>query len=66
MAKEFSYITGENAGDDQKGRLAYLTKYWDNLPNFYEEGGRGAKGFFKNLGSYPRFEKLGLPSDWPK
>jgi len=50
MAKEFSYITGENAGDDQKGRLAYLTKYWDNLPNFYEEGGRGAKGFFKNLG----------------
>ncbi len=21
-------------------------------------------GFFKNLGSYPRFEKLGLPSDW--
>ncbi len=22
-------------------------------------------GFFKNLGSYPRFEKLGLPSDWP-
>jgi hypothetical protein len=50
MAKEFSYITGENAGDDQKGRLAYLTKYWDNLPNFYEEGGRGMKGFFKNLG----------------
>ena len=50
MAKEFSYITGENAGDDQKGRLAYLTKYWDDLPNFYEEGGRGMKGFFKNLG----------------
>jgi hypothetical protein len=50
MAKEFSYITGENAGDDQKGRLAYLTKYWDKLPNFYEEGGRGMKGFFKNLG----------------
>ena len=23
-------------------------------------------GFFKNLGSYPRFEKLGLPSDLPK
>jgi hypothetical protein len=50
MAKEFSYITGENAGEDQKSRLNYLTKYWDNLPNFYEEGGRGAKGFFKNLG----------------
>ena len=50
MAKEFSYITGENAGDDQKGRLAYLTKYWDDLPNFYEEGGRGMKGFFKGLG----------------
>jgi hypothetical protein len=50
MAKEFSYITGENAGEDQKSRLNYLTKYWDNLPNFYEEGGRGAKGFFANLG----------------
>ena len=50
MAKEFTYITGENAGEDQKSRLNYLTKYWDNLPNFYEEGGRGAKGFFKNLG----------------
>jgi hypothetical protein len=50
MAKEFTYITGENAGEDQKSRLNYLTKYWDNLPNFYEEGGRGAKGFFANLG----------------
>ena len=27
---------------------------------------RPRAGFFKNLGSYPRFEKLGLPSDWPK
>ena len=50
MTKEFSYITGENASEDQKSRLNYLTKYWDELPNFYEEGGRGMKGFFKNLG----------------
>ena len=50
MTKEFAYITGENASEDQKSRLNYLTKYWDNLPNFYEEGGRGMKGFFKNLG----------------
>jgi len=50
MTKEFAYITGENASEDQKSRLNYLTKYWDELPNFYEEGGRGMKGFFKNLG----------------
>lgn len=49
MVKELTYITGENAGEDQKSRLNYLTKYWDNLPNFYEEGGRGMVGFFKNL-----------------
>ena len=50
MTKEFAYITGENAGEDQKSRLSYLTKYWADLPNFYEEGGRGMSGFFKNLG----------------
>ena len=50
MGAEFKYITGDNVTEDQKARLAYLTRYWDQLPNFYEEGGRGAKGFFKNLG----------------
>ena len=50
MGKEFTYITGDNVGEDQKARLSYLTRYWDELPNFYEEGGRGASGFFANLG----------------
>ena len=50
MGKEFAYITGDNVGEDQKARLSYLTRYWSELPNFYEEGGRGASGFFANLG----------------
>ncbi len=50
MGKEFLYVTGDNIGEDQKARLSYLTRYWDELPNFYEEGGRGASGFFANLG----------------
>ena len=50
MGKEFLYVTGENFGEDQKARLSYLTRYWDQLPNFYEEGGRGASGFFAILG----------------
>ena len=50
MGAELAYIKGDDVTNDQKSRLAYLTRYWDELPNFYEEGGRGAKGFFKNLG----------------
>ncbi len=50
MGKEFAYVTGDNITEDQKARLSYLTRYWDELPNFYEEGGRGASGFFANLG----------------
>jgi|TARA_Y100000296_G_scaffold35821_1_gene41512 hypothetical protein len=50
MGKEFAYVTGDNITGDQKSRLSYLTRYWDELPNFYEEGGRGASGFFANLG----------------
>jgi hypothetical protein len=50
MGKEFLYVTGNNITNDQKARLSYLTRYWDELPNFYEEGGRGASGFFANLG----------------
>ena len=50
MGNEFLYVTGENFSEDQKARLSYLTRYWSELPNFYEEGGRGASGFFANLG----------------
>jgi len=50
MAKEYFYVKGLDITEDQKARLSYLTRYWSELPNFYEEGGRGAKGFFQNLG----------------
>ena len=50
MGKEFVYVTGNDFTNDQRARLSYLTRYWDELPNFYEEGGRGASGFFANLG----------------
>ena len=50
MGREFLYVTGDDITEDQKARLSYLTRYWSNLPNFYEEGGRGASGFFANLG----------------
>ena len=50
IAKELLYITGDDVSHDQKARLAYLTKTWSELPNFYEEGGRGFEGFYKNLG----------------
>jgi len=50
MGKEFLYVTGEDITEDQKARLSYLTRYWSELPNFYEEGGLGAKQFFKNIG----------------
>ena len=41
IGKELIYATSESVSDDQKRRLAYLTDYWDALPNFYEAGGRG-------------------------
>ena len=50
MGKEFLYVTGDDVTEDQKARLSYLTRYWSELPNFYEEGGLGAKQFFKNVG----------------
>ena len=51
IGKEYLYITG-NAGTDQKARLAYLTREWDKLPNFYQAGGRGwVEGLAKNLGA---------------
>jgi len=50
IGKEFKYISG-NVGADQKARLAYLTRTWNNLPNFYQEGGRGfITGLAANLG----------------
>lgn len=50
IGKEFKYISG-NVGEDQKARLAYLTRTWNELPNFYQEGGRGfITGLAANLG----------------
>jgi len=51
MGKEYAYITGKNVGADQKARLAYLTRTWAELPDFYQEGGRGFSGFAANLGA---------------
>ena len=46
------YIDIQKLDDNQRGNLAYLQNYWNSLPNFYEEGGRGwAKGIFSNLWS---------------
>ena len=51
MGEEFLYVTGNNITEDQRARLSYLTRYWDELPNFYQEGGRGfVDGITKNLG----------------
>ena len=50
IGKELIYATSESVTDDQKRRLAYLTDYWDALPNFYEAGGRGyIDGIISNL-----------------
>ena len=50
MGKEFIYVTGNDFTNDQRARLSYLTRYWDELPNFYEEGGRGfVSGLAQNL-----------------
>ena len=50
MGKEFIYVTGNDFTNDQRARLSYLTRYWDELPNFYEEGGRGfISGVAQNL-----------------
>ena len=58
MGAELAYVKGDDVTNDQKSRLAYLTRYWDELPDFYEEGGRGAKGFFKNK-NRPGYNTLG-------
>jgi len=37
--------------DEQATRLARIQKLYDALPEFYETGGRGAKGFVQNAGA---------------
>ena len=50
IGKELIYATSESVSMDQKRRLAYLTDYWDALPNFYEAGGRGyIDGLLSNI-----------------
>ena len=44
------YLTIQGLDKNQRQNLAYLQNYWNQLPNFYEEGGRGwAGGIFSNL-----------------
>ena len=43
IGKELIYATSESVSPDQKRRLAYLTEYWNNLPHFWQEGGRDWK-----------------------
>jgi len=47
---DLSLVGIDDANARQKANLAYLLNYWQNLPNFYEEGGRGFSGFLSNLG----------------
>jgi hypothetical protein len=50
LGKELIYATSDSVSLDQKRRLAYLIDYWGNLPNFWEDGGRGwMSGIFSNL-----------------
>ena len=40
----------ENMNANQMKRLSYLTEYWNNLPNFWEDGGRSASSaIYQNL-----------------
>ena len=41
IGKELLYATSDAVSLDQKRRLKYLTEYWNNLPNFWQDGGRG-------------------------
>lgn len=44
------YLAIQKLDDNQRKNLAYLQSYWNNLPNFYEEGGRGwVNGIWSNL-----------------
>ena len=50
IGKEYSYITGKDLKQDQLQRYAYLTKYWDDLPNMFQEGGGTAGQRFFRFG----------------
>ena len=41
IGKELIYATSDAVSIDQKRRLKYLTEYWNDLPNFWQDGGRG-------------------------
>ena len=41
IGKELLYATSDAVSLDQKRRLKYLTEYWNNLANFWQDGGRG-------------------------
>jgi len=50
IGKELIYATSESIDPDQKARLAYLVEYWNNLPHFWQDGGRGwVEGIGSNL-----------------
>ena len=50
IGKELLYATSDAVNIDQKRRLKYLTNYWNNLPNFWQDGGRGyVSGIVSNL-----------------
>ena len=41
MMDELNYVLSNETDVQQKQRLSYLMQYWSQLPNFYQEGGRG-------------------------
>jgi len=50
IGKELVYATSDATSIDQKRRLKYLTEYWGNTPNFWQDGGRGwISGLTSNL-----------------
>jgi hypothetical protein len=50
IGKELIYATSDAVSVDQKRRLKYLTEYWNTLPNFWQDGGRGyVSGIVQNF-----------------
>ena len=41
MGGELKYVMDDDTSVEQKERIGYLMNYWNKLPNFYAEGGRG-------------------------
>ena len=41
MTGELLYVLNDDTSVEQRQRLSYLQNYWNSLPNFYAEGGRG-------------------------